>query len=143
MGYAKWQNKLLVLCLILLLNSLSVWGQSDSLNIVFLGYGPKREKIKLFHQKQELLNFKSDGGFLYNLKIAKQPEWKDGTPLNLYLHRKGPFSIFFKYIDFNPYYNKTLYEKGKKYYVILRDRRLKNKYLVQTSWEECPPKLPD
>jgi hypothetical protein len=133
--------KALILLLMIIsfsINTVCLAQHADSIRVYIQGAGYKGEKYKVYHKGNLLLKFKSNGFYSYNFSILKGINWKYGTPINIYIERKGVLGFRYRSIDLNAFYD------GKsKYYVLKRNSRLKNKYAFEYFWFDEPPILVD
>lgn len=115
------------------------YGQSDSLEIFFIG-NIKGEKYKIFWGEGAAMNFKGTTSYKYSFKVPREDKsWsKRGWINNVFVYRKGRFSLSYKEVPL------TIEYENKKYLVIWRNPALRNQIALQASWSDKEPKkIPD
>jgi hypothetical protein len=113
--------------------------QQDSVDVFFIGNTPG-EKFKVFWDGKLLLAFKGNKSYKHEFKVPREDMWKvKGYTNKFSVYRKPSFGIRYKEIGtFNPNYD------SKKYLVIWRNPKLKNRAAIQTSWSDKEPlHIPD
>jgi hypothetical protein len=128
-----------ILSVLLILTSITVTTEAgchraDSIEVYFIGEGPKGERIKVQYGSVKILEFKIRGPFKYKFLIPSPRTKKYGAALNVFVLRKGLFGIAFRDTRLNAYY-----EEGFKYLVIIRDTTLKNRFAVKYEWSNREP----
>jgi len=127
----KWLMILLLLCAVVL----NMNAQTDSVTIVFTGYG-KGAKYRLLYQAKILLAVKDKNQFRYEVTIPVDTTLSTDSHISsLMLLRRGKFKLGFKDADLY-----VKYKPGFKYFVIEENPRLKNKIAVDYIWLAKYPK---
>jgi len=124
----------IVFFILLLLNSLNLFAQ-DSLKIYFIGSFLHSEKYLITYEGNLLKKYCVKSYFGDTLKIERPLKYKSMEFL--------PIKIFKKYLGF---YKDTeisiLNYPDKKYLLIYRDKRMRNRYSLNYYWFDNPFEIP-
>lgn len=108
--------------------------QPDSVDVFFIGNIPG-EKFKVFWDGKLLTTIKGNRSYKYRFKIPRDSMWQDKDYTNKFsVYRKPTLGLRYREVGtFNPNY------EPKKYLVIWRNPKLKNRAAIQTNWSNREP----
>jgi hypothetical protein len=102
---------------------------SDSLTIYLQGLKPG-EKYKVYLKGYLIGDFQcKKKSCTFQFKILD--EYENGEPLGLRIYRKCKMCFSYKDTYFG-----TFYDSKKKYLIIYRNEKLKNKYAIEPLWKD-------
>jgi hypothetical protein len=107
---------------------------NDSLAVYVFG-DFKNETFKFFSQDKVITHKFTRGHSVIVFYIKIDSTIKNGDKINLSIHRKGGLFSKFKSTYFFPHF-----VEGKKYFIVYRDFKLKNKYSFSEHWINEPKK---
>jgi len=106
--------------------------KADSLTVVFQGV-KKGERYKIYYKGNFVKLIKSKRNFIRSVDSIRISisGLNESDVLDLNVHRKGRFSIFYR----NTYFG-TFYNPSKKYLIVYRDEKLKSRYAITPLWRD-------
>jgi hypothetical protein len=119
---------------IILFTSIPTFAQEDSIKVFFIGNYPG-EKFRVFWEGKLILEFKGDRSYKYTFQVPRDASWiKKGYTNKFVIYRRAAWGFAYKELGgFNPGY------EPKKYLIIWRNPRLKNRAAIQTRWSDKEP----
>lgn len=113
------------------------FAQSDSLTVFVKIVGPKYEKYRFYHKGKLMIETPRGDFYLDSFKVALGSNFRQGSSLDIYITRKGLIRIGYWNIPLGiPLYTNP----NKKYLVIYRDPRFKNRFPLDYLYTNSRPK---
>lgn len=126
-------KSLILLCCVF---SLTANAQTDSLRVFFVGQVP-REKFQVYWKGKKVLDFEGSTAYKKSFSIPRETTWQSsGGVTDLIIYRKGKFGLRFRDTAFFSGF------EDRKYLIIKRNPRLKNRAAVEAIWSDVEPRTP-
>jgi hypothetical protein len=118
------------------MSALSGYAQTDSLKVFFIGQVPG-EKFQVYWKGKKVLDVSGSTSYKESFSIPKEERWRSsGGVDDLTVYRRGKFGVRYKDTGFFSGF------ENKKYLIIKRNPRLKNRAAVEAFWSDVEPKKP-